>query len=187
MSMTLPAGGWALWDLRGLRPMPAPPEPRLGRSEREWSTAWDDERSRAMSEETSGRRRQEPGANEERLEILRLLQAGEITAEEASQLLEALDRSEGLGRGATTGAPGNGGFRRGGSFRLRVSNSATGKANVNLSLPLGLIGAGIAVARRFAPEHVPDAATLHESLVSGLRGKILDVDDDGDRVEIWVE
>ena len=140
-----------------------------------------------MGDESNGRRRQEPGANEERLEILRLLQAGEITADEAAQLLEALDRSEGVTRGGAATTGGSSGFARGGSFRLRVSNSATGKANVNLSLPLGLIGAGIAVARRFAPEHVPDPAALQASLVSGLRGKILDVDDEGDRVEIWVE
>jgi hypothetical protein len=140
-----------------------------------------------MSDESGGRRRTDPGTSEERLEILRLLQTGEITADEAAQLLEAVDRSEGRPRSNAAGGASSEGFRRGGSFRIRVTNHATGKANVNLALPLGLVGAGIAVARRFAPEHVPDSATIQDALVSGLRGKILDVDDEGERVEIWVE
>lgn len=139
-----------------------------------------------MSDEAGGRRRTDPGTSEERLEILRLLQAGEITADEAAQLLEAVDRSEGRPRGSAGGSGGDV-FRKGGSFRVRVTNSATGKANVNLALPLGLVGAGIAVARRFAPDQVPDSATIQDALVSGLRGKLLDVDNEGERVEIWVE
>jgi hypothetical protein len=140
-----------------------------------------------MSDEANGRGRSaSTGGGEERLEVLRLLQAGEITAEEAAQLLDALDRSEAGARGVAGGPDPTAG-RKGGSFRLRVSNSATGRATVNLSLPLGLIGAGAAVARRFAPEHVPDPDQLQQALAGGLRGKILDVDDEGERVEIWVE
>ena len=140
-----------------------------------------------MSDETNGRTKSGSQGDDQRLEVLRLLQAGEITADEAAQLLDALERSEAGARGAgiVPGAPMTG--RKGGSFRLRVSNSATGKSNVNLSLPLGLIGAGVAVAKRFAPEHVPDPDKLRDALAAGLHGKILDVDDDGERVEIWVE
>jgi hypothetical protein len=140
-----------------------------------------------MSDEANGRSKSSPQGGEERLEVLRLLQAGEITADEAAQLLDALERSEAGARGVglESGPPLTG--RKGGSFRLRVSSSATGKSNVNLSLPIGLIGAGVAVAKRFAPDHVPDPEKLRDALASGLHGKILDVDDDGERVEIWVE
>ena len=130
--------------------------------------------------------RQMPRGDDERLEVLRLVQAGEITADEAAQLLDALDRSGG-GRRAS-GAPEAGGpGRSNAQIHLRVTNGATGKSNVNLKLPLGLIGAGVAVAKRFAPEHVPDPEVLRAALSSGTRGKILDVDNDGERVEIWVE
>jgi hypothetical protein len=143
-----------------------------------------------MGNDKNGRGRQDAGGLDERLEVLRLLQAGEITAEETAQLLDALDRSE-AGTRAAADSPGAlaaaSASRAGGQFRIRVTNSSTGKPNVNLALPLGLIGAGVAVAKRFAPEHVPDPAVLRDSLVSGLRGKILDVDGDGERVEIWVE
>ena len=177
-------GPWSVWDIRALRctERPAAIRPVAG------SDVWDrNRRYLAMSDETNGRSKSGSRGGEERLEVLRLLQAGEITADEAAQLLDALDRSEAGARGVGVepGTPMTG--RKGGSFRLRVSNSATGKSNVNLSLPLGLIGAGVAVAKRFAPEHVPDPDRLREAIATGLQGKILDVDDDGERVEIWVE
>lgn len=140
-----------------------------------------------MSDEANGRTRSGARGGEERLEVLRLLQAGEITADEAAQLLDALERSEAGARGAGIEPGTSVSTRKGASFRLRVSNSTTGKSNVNLSLPLGLLGAGVAVAKRFAPEHVPDPNQLREALATGLQGKILDVDDDGERVEIWIE
>ena len=143
-----------------------------------------------MGNDKNGRGRQDAGTDDERLEVLRLLQAGEITAEEAAQLLDALDRTDARARTATEGPgafAGASAGRAGGQIRLRVSNSATGKPNVNLALPLGLIGAGVAVAKRFAPDRVLDAEALQEALASGMRGKILDVDDDDERVEIWVE
>jgi hypothetical protein len=181
-------GPWSVWDVRALRPAPridARTRPRSA----DRGTLDPIGRLTRMGNDRNGRARQEAGGDE-RLEVLRLLQAGEITAEEAAQLLDALDRSE-AGARATTGSPGAfavaSAGRGGAQIRLRVSNSATGKPNVNLALPLGLIGAGVAVAKRFAPDHVPDPAVLRDALASGLRGKILDVDDDGERVEIWVE
>lgn len=142
-----------------------------------------------MSEETSGRGRRDAG-DDERLEVLRLVQAGEITADEAAQLLDALDRPDTGTRGASDRSGLVGSTRVGRSkarLRLRVSNSGTGKANVNLSLPFGLVGTGLALARRFAPQHVPAEAELQEALAAGAEGKLLDVDNDGERVEIWVE
>ena len=138
-----------------------------------------------MGDETNSGR-QAPRGDDERLEVLRLVQAGEITADEAAQLLDALDRSGG-GRRTSGASEAGGPARTGAQIRLRVTNGNTGKANVNLALPLGLIGTGVAVAKRFAPEHVPDPAVLREALASGARGKILDVDNDDERVEIWVE
>ncbi len=183
-------GPWSVWDVRALRSVNR--RAALPASERQvggdiWDPTW---RLTRMGEETNGRGRRDASGDDERLEVLRLLQAGEITAEEAAQLLDALDRSEARTRtnAGLAGAPGSTtAGRGGGQIRLRVSNSATGKTNVNLALPLGLVGAGVAVARRFAPDHVPDPTVLYEALASGARGKILDVDDEGERVEIWVE
>ncbi|MCC2629610.1 MAG: uncharacterized protein K0S14_3260, partial [Thermomicrobiales bacterium] len=77
---------------------------------------------------------------EERLEILRLLEAGSITADEAATLLDALDR-------ASLPSP-NGESARLRSaearlVRIRVTDSTTGRSVVNLAFPLGLIKSGL--------------------------------------------
>lgn len=124
---------------------------------------------------------------DERLEVLRLLESGAITADETAALLDALDRSERADRGGERGEPWprpyGGGPKR---LRLRVSD-ASGKPKVNLVLPMGLLEAGLGIARRFAPDYVADATAMKDVLRDGFRGPLLDVEDDGERVEIVVE
>lgn len=124
---------------------------------------------------------------DERLEVLRLLESGAITADETAALLDALDRSERADRGGERGEPAPRAF--GGDakrLRLRVSD-ASGKAKVNLVLPMGLLDAGLGIARRFAPDQTADATAMRDALREGFRGPLLDVDDNGERVEIVVE
>lgn len=126
-------------------------------------------------------------AKEDRLQILQMLESGAITAEEAGNLLDALDRADRLHSPSlsTNDPPNPVGLAR--NVRIRVSDSASGRATFNLALPLGLVDAGLTLARRFAPERLLNADTLRESITSGFRGSLLDVDDDGERVEIIVE
>ena len=124
---------------------------------------------------------------EERLEVLRLLEGGEITADEAGTLLDALDRADRL---ASPKSPGDVSYQLPGRARLvriRITDSDTGRATVNLAVPLGLVDAGLTIARRYAPDRLLDAKTIKESLDTGFRGPLLDVDDGGERVEIIVE
>ena len=121
---------------------------------------------------------------EERLEILRLLEAGTITADEAATLLEALDRA--------SLPPLNGGpaVARGAEARLvriRVTESTTGRVVVNLAFPLGLIKSGLDIAGQFVPEYLPKVDAIRESVTAGFRGPLVDVDDGGQRVEIIAE
>ena len=71
---------------------------------------------------------------EERLEILRLLEAGTVTADEAATLLDALDRatlpSANSGSAASRSAEAR-------LVRIRVTDSTTGRAVVNLAFPSG--------------------------------------------------
>ena len=124
---------------------------------------------------------------DERLEVLRLLESGAITADETAALLDALDRSERTDRGGERGDPWPravaGDAKR---LRLRVSD-ASGKAKVNLVLPMGLLDAGLGIARRFAPDQAADATAMRDAMREGFRGPLLDVDDNGERVEIVVE
>ena len=121
---------------------------------------------------------------EERLEILRLLEAGTITADEAATLLEALDRA--------ALPPPNGGSAAARSaearlVRIRVTESTTGRVVVNLAFPLGLIKSGLDIASQFVPEYLPKVDAIRESVTAGFRGPLVDVDDGGQRVEIIAE
>ena len=121
---------------------------------------------------------------EERLEVLRLLEAGSITADEAATLLDALDR-------ATLPPPNNGATAPRSAearlVRIRVTDSTTGRATVNLAFPLGLITSGLDIAGQFVPEYLPTAEAIRESITAGFRGPLVDVDDGGQRVEIIAE
>jgi hypothetical protein len=121
---------------------------------------------------------------EERLEILRLLEAGTITADEAATLLDALDRA--IPAPPTSGAaPQRNAETR--QVRIRVTDGESGKATVNLAFPLGLIKTGLDIAGQFVPEYLPKAEAIRESVMGGFRGSLVDVDDGEQRVEIIVE
>ncbi len=119
---------------------------------------------------------------EERLEVLRLLEAGGITADEAATLLDALDRAfpPPPGRAAPRGPEAR-------QVRIRGTDSTNGKVMVNLAFPLGLIKSGLDIAGQFVPEYLPKAEAIRESVTTGFRGSLVDVDDGGQRVEIIAE
>ncbi len=121
---------------------------------------------------------------EERREILRLLEAGAITADEAATVLDALDR-------AALSTPNNGSAASSGAgarlVRIRVTESTTGRVVVNLAFPLGLIKSGLDIAGQFVPEYLPKVDAIRESVTAGFRGPLVDVDDGDQRVEIIAE
>jgi hypothetical protein len=123
-------------------------------------------------------------ASEERLRVLQMLEDGKITPEEATSLLRALGKGQdsgGRARAATTGNR---------YLRIRVTDLASGTGKVNVTIPLGLVSAGLRIAERFAPEAEGiDMQELEEAIVSGAEGKIVEVMDaeDNERVEIYVE
>lgn len=122
---------------------------------------------------------------EERLEILRMLETGAITADEAATLLDALDRAALPPPNSSAAAAARGAEAR--QIRIRVTDSTTGKATVNLAFPLGLIKSGLDIAGQFVPEYLPKADAIRESISAGFRGPLVDVDDGGQRVEIIAE
>ncbi|MGD2176651.1 MAG: hypothetical protein PVG71_02400 [Anaerolineae bacterium] len=123
-------------------------------------------------------------ATEERLRVLQMLEDGKITPEEATALLRALGK--GQGAGPRVAGPGT----EGRYLRIRVTDLASGTGKVNVTIPLGLVSAGLRIAERFAPEAQGiDMKELEEAIVSGVEGKIVEVMDaeDNERVEIYVE
>ncbi len=121
--------------------------------------------------------------SEERMKILKMLEEGKITAEEAITLLRAL---EGGSQTPPRAAPG--GDRR--FLRINVSDLTSGKAKVNVTIPIGLVGVGLRIAERFAPgfEGI-ELQELEELLAGGVMGKVVEVvdEEENERVEISVE
>jgi hypothetical protein len=123
-------------------------------------------------------------ASEERLKILQMLEEEKITAEEAATLLRALEG----GRRSRPASPDPGGSNR--YLRIQVTDLTSGSAKVNVTVPMGLVGAGLRMAERFAPEFEGfDMQELEDLLASGAGGKIVEVmdEEDNERVEIYVE
>ncbi len=135
--------------------------------------------------------------SEERLEILRLVENQTITAEEASRLLEALDRSdrsEREERGDQFTVPFPPGFpfppppaRGGRSVRIRITDINEEQTKLNLVLPHPLLEAGLKMAKRFAPDQMLEAREIRETIDEGFTGSILDILDGDQRVEIILE
>jgi hypothetical protein len=123
---------------------------------------------------------------EERLQILKMIEEGKISAAEGAELLRALDTKSDK---FATPEP-----MKGASaprwFRVRVTDTNSGRNKVNINIPMGLVNVGIKMGARFAPEidgqHLEDILT---AVRSGQTGKVMDITDeeDGERVEIFVE
>ncbi|HZQ36343.1 MAG TPA: hypothetical protein VFD32_10440 [Dehalococcoidia bacterium] len=143
--------------------------------------------------------------NQERLRVLELLEQGKITAAEAAELLRALgdeddERGEPNGRERRNRRDERErdrfeGGRRGLPrwFRVRVTDTRTGRMWANVSIPYGMVNSGL----RFAPGNFPfghaglplQMDDLLSALRSGRRGTIYDVTDSGkgQRIEIIVD
>jgi hypothetical protein len=123
--------------------------------------------------------------SEERLRILRMIQEGKITAAEGMKLLESLNQS-----GKTTQAASQPAGREARWFRVRVTDTHSGKVRVNIRLPIHVVTTGFKLGARFSPEvEGLDMTQLMQAIRSGETGQIVDVmdDKDGERVEVFLE
>jgi hypothetical protein len=120
--------------------------------------------------------------SEERMKILKMVQERKITAEEGAKLLGALGKA-----GERQAAVAEGESRW---LRVRITDLDSGKASVNVNLPLGLVNVGLKMGARFIPNMEGiQVEELAEALRQGLTGKIIDVvdEEEGQRVEVYVE
>jgi hypothetical protein len=123
---------------------------------------------------------------EERLRILKMVEEGKISVQDGAKLLAALAESRKSPPPASP--PGGAGEAR--WFRVRVTDTRTGKAKINVNVPTGLVNVGIRMGARFAPNlEAEQMQAMIDALKSGARGKILDMMDDeaSEHVEIFVE
>jgi hypothetical protein len=123
---------------------------------------------------------------EERLQILNLIQSGQITAEEGARLLKALTEREAESPAEELEADSPGKSTR--WIRIRVSNLKTGQQKVDMRMPWSLISVGLNMGARFSQREIC-VDELAEVVQSGAEGKIVDIRDEeeNERVEIIVE
>ncbi len=126
---------------------------------------------------------------EERLKILKMIQEGTITAEEGAKLLKALTSSSQKPRRRTTVVQTGGNARW---LKIRVTDMSSGKAKVNVNLPLKLVDAGINIAAQFVPQEMDldgIMTAVNEAISDNMMGKIVDVVDgeDGEHIEVFIE
>lgn len=120
----------------------------------------------------------------ERMQILKMIEQGLISAQEGARLLGAIGAGASPKDGTAEGAKPR-------WFRVRVTDTRTGKRKVNVNIPFGLVSVGLRMGARFAPqvEDVDLAEMLRQIEEEGMQGKIIDVEDEeeGEHVEIFVE
>ncbi|ADY56996.1 hypothetical protein Sgly_2723 [Syntrophobotulus glycolicus DSM 8271] len=125
--------------------------------------------------------------NEEKMQILKMVEEGKITASEGLELMEALEKGANA-----AGSPEKTKNMKWLRIDVKAENDKT-KAKVNI--PLSLIDVGLRIGTKFAPElkeaglEKIDIEEIVQAIKDGAEGKIVEVDaEDGKtRVEVYVE
>ena len=123
--------------------------------------------------------------NEEKMKILKMLEEKKISSAEAMELLEALSRLEGKeGRSSKSG---------GRFLKIRVYENGSPEAKVNVNLPISwskfmvpFIEEKIGQKLREKGCEI-DVEKIREALETGEVGRIIDINDGGNKVEISIE
>ncbi len=121
----------------------------------------------------------------ERLEVLKMIETRQVTPEEGARLLAALgeERRRVEPARASVASP----AASGRWFRLQVQSP--GSENVSLTLPLAVVPTILRVVERWVPEQHRDVlGTVSDALNSDLHGDILQVNEPGGQsIRIWIE
>lgn len=121
---------------------------------------------------------------EEKMKILKMLADKKITPEEASQLLEALDKAE-----ATSGETSH----KGKYLKIRVFEDNLNEPKVNINIPLGWVKglSGVILPRieekLKAKGYSFNVKEVMDSIATGQTQKIIDIKDGNDKVEVYIE
>jgi len=137
--------------------------------------------------------------------VLQLVADGRLTAEEAGPILDALDGAprssagtvSGGARGGADGATDRSGGATAGrsagaagraddtpARALRIEVTETGRPIINLRIPLSL---GRAAINQVPGISEATSDRIREAIEGGIKGPIVEVDDDGDGVRISIE
>jgi hypothetical protein len=119
----------------------------------------------------------------ERLEILKMVQSKQISPEDGARLLKAITSGSAQppARPTPPAAPGNR------WFKLAVEEP--GRERVNLTVPLQTVPTILRFVSRWVPDEHRDALqAVSDAIETGYRGDILQVErPGGERVRLWIE
>ncbi len=119
--------------------------------------------------------------SDERIRILKLIEAGQISAEEGARLLETLEHDASRPRAATARAR---------SLRIQVTDLATRRQKANVVIPISLVGVGLKLGARLFPRATAEVADdIRRAIDVGEAGRIFDMQDleENERIEIVIE
>ena len=118
--------------------------------------------------------------SEERMRILKLIESGQVNAEDGAQLLDA------LGESTTRDRPRAG---RPNVLRVRVTDLGGRRQKINVTLPVGLIDVGVKLGARLFPRSGPTIEEIRRAIDSGVTGRVFEMQDldEGERIEIFIE
>ena len=119
-------------------------------------------------------------STDERNRVLYMVESGKVTAAQAAQLLDTLDLERSRPREQS----------RNRTARVRVTNLATNRQKVNVTIPVSLIQVALRLGTRLAPQVSGSALEdLLRAIEGGATGRLLDLQDleEGERVEIFAE
>jgi hypothetical protein len=117
------------------------------------------------------------------MRILRMVEEGKITSEQAAQLIAALG-------GAAPAAPAQeAGLLTGRSVRITVTDTSSGRNRVNIRVPARLLDWALRLGLRFAPEKGPALEDIADAIDAGEVGRVFEVVDasSGTRTEVFIE
>jgi len=118
----------------------------------------------------------------ERMEILKMVQSKQISPEDGARLLKAV--TDGTGRNPARPSPPVDGNRW---FKLAVDEP--GRERVHLTVPIQTVPSILRLVSRWVPDEHRDALeALSSAISSGFRGDILQIDrPGGEHVRLWIE
>jgi hypothetical protein len=124
-------------------------------------------------------------SREERMQVLKMVERGLLSAAEGAELLESLSdppRPEVAPHREASDSP-----RR---MRVLVTDLGTGQQKVDITLPWSLVSVGMSMGARFTPRDIDiDLDEVLGAVRAGTEGKVIEVidEDEGEQVEIFVD
>jgi hypothetical protein len=121
------------------------------------------------------------GLKQDRLQVLKMIEEGKISAAEGLRLLDAFEARR-------EGEP-----SRGQWLRIKVTHLSTGRSKATINVPLSLVETGLRFVPggkvSFGPGGRVDVQELLEMIRSGQAGKLIEVmaEEEDARVEIFVD